>query len=285
MTTADEIRDSQRAQWDGLAAGWEAWDAVIMPQLQPVTDAMLDALGVAPDQQHLDVASGTGEPGLSIATLAPRGRVVLTDLSAQMLEVAGRRARRHGLDAIESTVCSADDLPCADAEFDSVTIRFGFMFLPDLDAATRELVRVLRPGGLLVSSVWVRPEDNVWTSLVLDAVAEEVELPRPDPDRPSMFRCAAPGRVAGLLHDAGLVEAVDRDVAVELVTASPEEYWQMTSEHVSPVVAALARVDVPARQRIARSVLARLAPYTTTGGQVRVPGLARVTVARKPGPA
>ena len=50
---------------------------------------MIEHLEIADGQQHLDIASGTGEPGLSIARLAPRGRVVLTDLSAEMLEIEG----------------------------------------------------------------------------------------------------------------------------------------------------------------------------------------------------
>ena len=92
-----EVRNAQRAAWGGLSAGWEKWDAVIMDQLRPVGVAIIDHLGIAEDQQHLDVAAGTGEPGLSIATLAPKGRVVLTDLSPEMLDVAHatRRGPRH----------------------------------------------------------------------------------------------------------------------------------------------------------------------------------------------
>ena len=94
MPSADEIREGQRAAWAGLAAGWEKWDAVIMDQLRPVGAAMIERLRIASDQQHLDIASGTGEPGLSIAAQARQGRVVLTDLAAEMLAVAERRARR-----------------------------------------------------------------------------------------------------------------------------------------------------------------------------------------------
>ena len=94
MPSADEIRDAQRATWAGLSAGWEKWDSVIMDQLGPVGAAMIERLDIADDQQHLDIAAGTGEPGLSIARLAPKGRVVLTDLVAEMLDIATRRAER-----------------------------------------------------------------------------------------------------------------------------------------------------------------------------------------------
>jgi len=132
MSSADEIRDVQRTTWAGLSAGWEKWDAVITDQLGPVGAAMIERLDIAEDQQHLDVATGTGEPGLSIARQSPKGRVVLTDLVAGMLDIAARRARAQGIDNIETKVCSADALPFNDATFDSVSARFGYMFFPDL---------------------------------------------------------------------------------------------------------------------------------------------------------
>ena len=97
MPSADEIRDVQRATWAGLSASWEKWDSVIMDQLGPVGAAMIERLDIAEDQQHLDIASGTGEPGLSIARRSPKGRVVLTDLAPEMLDIAARRARAQGI--------------------------------------------------------------------------------------------------------------------------------------------------------------------------------------------
>src|SRR4051794_20769052 len=112
------IRDAQRAAWAGLAAGWEKWDAVITEQLRPVGDAIVEQLHVADGHRYLDIAAGTGEPGLTIARASPRGRVVLTDLAPEMLASAGRRAAARGITNVESTVCSADELPFADASFD-----------------------------------------------------------------------------------------------------------------------------------------------------------------------
>src|SRR5690348_5324941 len=167
MPTADEIRASQRAAWAGLSAGWDKWDTIIMKQLAPVGAAMIERLGISGHQQHLDIASGTGEPGLSIAKLAPKGRVVLTDLAAEMLDIAQRRAHEQGITNIETKVCSADDLPFADATFDSVSVRFGYMFFPDVAKATAEFVRVLEPGGRLCASVWVKPNANPWTAIAM----------------------------------------------------------------------------------------------------------------------
>ena len=280
MPSGDEIRAGQRAAWAGLSAGWEKWDAVIMDQLGPVGAAMVDRLGIADDQQHLDVAAGTGEPGLTVARLAPRGHVVLTDLVPEMLEIATRRADAQGVANVETRVCSADDLPFADATFDSVSVRFGYMFLPDVARATAEFARVLRPGGRLCSSVWVRPEENPWTTIAMQAIAAEVVLAPPDPDGPTMFRCAAPGYVSDLYESVGLRDVAEWDVGVELVTESPAQYWEMISEHVSLAVAALRQVDPPARERIAEAVIATARTYEQDG-KVRIPGMARCIVGTK----
>jgi SAM-dependent methyltransferase len=278
--TADEIRDAQRAAWAGLSATWEKWDAVIMDQLGPVGTAIIDRLDIAEDQQHLDIASGTGEPGLSIARLAPKGRVVLTDLSAEMLAVASRRAEAQGIANIETKVCSADDLAFDDATFDSVSVRFGYMFFPDMAKATAEVVRVLKPGGRICSSVWIKPEENPWTTIAMQAIATEAALPPPEPDGPNMYRCASPGYVSALYAGAGLRDVAEWDVDVELVTGSPEEYWDMISEHVSLAAAALQQVGDPARERIRATAVTKVKAFEKDG-KVRVPGVARCIVGTK----
>ncbi|MDQ1603482.1 MAG: hypothetical protein QOE01_1327 [Actinomycetota bacterium] len=278
MPSADEIRDGQRATWAGLSAGWEKWDSVIMDQLGPVGAAIIERLDIAEDQQHLDIAAGTGEPGLSIARLSPKGRVVLTDLVAEMLAIAARRAREQGIANIETKVCSAEDLPFNEATFDSVSVRFGYMFFPDVAKATAEFARVLKPGGRLCSSVWVKPEENAWTTIAMQAIATETAVaPPPDRDGPTMFRCAAPGYVSALYEGAGLRDIAEWDVDVELVARSPEQYWEMISEHVSLAVAALQQVDEPARERIRANAIAKVSAFEKDG-KVRVPGVARCIV-------
>lgn len=282
MPSADEVRDGQRVTWAALSAGWEKWDSVIMDQLGPVGAAMIERLDIADDQQHLDIASGTGEPGLSIARLVPNGRVVLTDLVPEMLDIAARRAGLQGVTTIETKVCSADDLPFDDATFDSVSVRFGYMFFPDAAKATAEFTRVLKPRGRLCSSVWIKPDENPWTSIAMQAIATEAVVPPPDPDGPNMFRCAAPGYLTAQYESAGLRDIAEWDVHIELVTESPEQYWEMISEHVSLAVAALQYVDVPARERIRARAMAKVSAFENDG-KVRVPGLARCVVGTKLG--
>jgi SAM-dependent methyltransferase len=206
--------------------------------------------------------------------------VVLTDLAAEMLDIATRRANAQGITNFETKVCSADDLPFGDATFDSISVRFGYMFFPDAARATAEFARVLKPGGRICSSVWVKPEENPWTTILMRAIATEVVLPPPDPDQPNMFRCAAPGHVSAVYEAARLRDVVEWDVGVELVTSSPAEYWEMMSEHVSLAVGALQQVDEPTRARIGATVIANVSAYERDG-EVRIPGLARCVVGTK----
>lgn len=105
-------------------------------------------------------------------------------------------------------------------------------------------------------------------------------LAPPGPDAPGMFRCAAPGYVSALYEAAGLRDVAEWEVGVELVTDSPAQYWEIISEHVSLAVAALAQVSEPARERIAKAVIARVSTYEQDG-KVRIPGVARCIVGTK----
>src|SRR5215469_13169511 len=111
MLRADEIRDQQRQMWDRFSPGWMKWDALAMEMLAPVGAEMIGALALRDGSEHLDIASGTGEPGLSIAELIPRGRVVLTDLSGGMLAAAIANATARGLANVETRECDHDHLP------------------------------------------------------------------------------------------------------------------------------------------------------------------------------
>ncbi len=281
MPTADEIRATQRETWGKFSAGWEKWDDVVLATTGQVGEEIIRSLDVTADQHHLDVAAGTGEPGLSIAALSPKGRVVLADLSPEMLAAAQRRARARGIDNVEVQECSADDLPFPDGAFDSVSCRFGFMFFPDLDQAAAELVRVLKPGGHLCVAVWAGPDANPWATIPGAAIATEVDMPPPDPDAPGMFRCATPGAMTSLLERAGLAGVTEWDVPTAMVTDTPERYWQLITELTAPVVAVLSQVDDAAQERIRVKVIGDARSHEADG-KLRLAGMARCIAGTKP---
>jgi ubiquinone/menaquinone biosynthesis C-methylase UbiE len=280
MPSADEIRAAQKQTWDKFSAGWEKWDDVVMATNGPVGTALIESLGIADDQRHLDVAAGTGEPGLTIAGLAPNGRVTLTDLSGEMLAAAQRRAAAKGLANVEYRECGAEDLPFPDASFDSVTCRFAFMFIPDIDRSVAEFARVVKPGGRVAVAVWAGPEVNQWATVAGAAMATEIEPAPPDPDAPGMFRCAAPDAISARFRGAGLHDVTEWDVPTVLETDSPEQYWKLVTELTAGVVAALATVDQATRDRIGARAVEAARAYESDG-KTRLPGMARCIAGTK----
>lgn len=109
----------------------------------------------------LDLASGTGDFSLLVKRRYPGSRAVAADLTERMLQLA--RAR-----GLEDAVCSdAGLLPFADDSFDCVFIGYGLRNFPDLAVAVREIERVTRPGGLLVSLDFFLPANPVIRHLYL----------------------------------------------------------------------------------------------------------------------
>jgi SAM-dependent methyltransferase len=266
--------------WDRFSPGWMKWDALVMEMLAPVGAEMIGALALRDGSEHLDIASGTGEPGLSIAALIPRGRVVLTDLSGGMLAAARANATARGLTNVETRECDVDDLPFGDASFDTITCRFGFMFFPDIAGAITELLRVLRPGGRISAAVWAEPPGNPWATIPLAAIGSEVQLPAPPPDAPGLFRCAAPDAIGGVFRGAGMHDVAETDVRGFLQPASAEDYWTYATEVLAGAVAGLAAADDAARDRIRAAVLGEVRTFEHDG-QPQLPLHARCIIGTK----
>jgi len=254
-TQAEQIRDQQQAAWDKFSAGWKKWDELVLGWLEKVGTTMLDGVQLQTDSFVLDIASGTGEPALTAAERCPKGKVMMTDLAMQMLEIAKDNAVRRNLLNVETHQCDASTLSFADNTFDAVMARFGFMFFPDVLGAAREFVRVAKPGARVCAAVWDVPEKNSWATTFMGSISQHVEIPASPPGAPGLFRCAAPGYMAKVFREVGLANVTEQEVHIPLQLPDPEQYFNFITDISAPVVALMAKADETTREKIKQNVL------------------------------
>jgi ubiquinone/menaquinone biosynthesis C-methylase UbiE len=250
----EQIREQQRATWNKFSPGWKKWDVLMMEFLKPLGDEIIRLLNPKDADVVLDVASGTGEPGLTIATMLTGGKVVISDLSDGMLEIAREHATQRGIKNIETRVCDVCELPFADHTFDAISCRFGFMFFPDMLLAAKEMARVLKPGGRIATAVWNVPEKNFWVTAIGGTINRNMQLPPPPPEAPGMFRCAKGGLIRDLFQQAGLKNTSEKEVAGKLNCGTTDVYWNMMTEVAAPFVAALSQADDAMKEKIKKEV-------------------------------
>lgn len=274
-TALEQIRDQQKASWNRFSPGWKKWDTLFMEFLGPMGAVIIDRLQLKGRERVLDIASGTGEPGFTIAARIPAGEVVMTDLAEGMLDVAREHASQKGITNVQTRVCDVSELPFPDASFDAVSCRFGFMFFPDMALAAKEMVRVLKPGGRLATAVWYSPEKNFWVTAMMGTIQKHLGLPAPSPGAPGMFRCAKDGMLAGIFEAAALANVREEEVNSTMNCETAAVYWDSMNAVAAPVVAALAQADADTREQIRQEVFALLQERYPANA-VRIPASALV---------
>jgi SAM-dependent methyltransferase len=228
----------------------------------------------------LDIAAGTGEPGLTIASKLKDGKVVITDLAEGMLDVAREHAAKRGITNVEFKACDVCELPFADNTFDVISCRLGFMFFPDMQLAAKEMFRVLKSGGRIATSVWDGAEKNFWVTAIGGTINRVMQLPAPLPEAPGMFRCAKTGLIDNLFNQAGSKNTLVKEVNGKLKCGTAAVYWNMMTEIAAPFVAALSKADDIIREEIKTDVL-KLVNQKFPDGNVIIDGNSLVIYGEK----
>lgn len=254
----EQIREQQRDSWNKFSPGWKKWDDMTMKFLKPMGDEIIRMLNLNDSDIVLDAATGTGEPGLTIASIVKNGKVIGTDLSDGMLEIAKENGIKRGLKNFETVNSDITNLPFDDSTFDAISCRFGFMFFPDMLLAIKEMTRVLKPGGKIAASVWNVPEKNFWVTATMGTINNFMQLPPPPPGSPGMFRCAKEGLMADLFKQAGLKNIVQKEVTGKLPSGTADIYWDLMTEVGAPVVAALSKANEEMKQKIKTEVFRKI---------------------------
>jgi ubiquinone/menaquinone biosynthesis C-methylase UbiE len=160
------------AQSDTVFAGSipALYDRYLGPLIfEPYAADLAARVASGPAGRVLETAAGTGILTHALrASLTGESEIVATDLNQAMLDFA---AARPGGERVQWRQADALSLPFPDHSFSAVACQFGAMFFPDKVAGYREALRVLRPDGRFVFSVWDRIEENEFTDVVTKAVA------------------------------------------------------------------------------------------------------------------
>lgn len=228
-----------KTEWidDATAAAWRKWHEPSVYFWQELNDALLSVAQLAPGQRVLDLASGTGDPALTVAQrVAPGGHVVVTDLAPQMITIAQDFAAAVGVTNVSFEIVDAHSLPHADASFDRVTCRLGVMYFWDCQRALAEIRRVLRPGGIAAFIAWGEVEQNEYMRGAMGPFKKRNPPPPPPPGAPTPYRFGAPGSLGAELRAVNFSTVTEETRAVRLVwPGTPEELWTRLYEISAPM--------------------------------------------------
>lgn len=222
MADVSAFKAMQKKGWP-VFASFEMFTGTCAPRLVAFA-------GVTSGQSVLDIGCGTAVAALTAARLGAKATGL--DLTPELLARAKENAQIMGLD-IELREGDAEELPFPDASFDVVLSQFGHMFAPRPDVTTREMLRVLKPGGTLAFSTFP-PE--LFAGGLLDLVPRHLPAPPVAPPSPTLW--GKPDVVRERLGDAVTDVRFDRDVIV-IPALSVAHLRGFLERNIAPVMGAV----------------------------------------------
>jgi SAM-dependent methyltransferase len=275
----DDYRRTSHEVWEAMAPGWERWLAQLADALTPVREWLIRELGPEPGQTVLELGAGTGETGFAAAAiLGDNGRLISTDFSPEMVEVARRRGNELALGNVDYRVIDAERIELDSGSVDGALCQSTYMLAADPAAALAETRRVLRPGGRLALSVWGAPERNPWASIGGMVLIERGHMPPPQPGAPGVFSMASEERTRALLGGAGFRSVRTAEVPVQFGFRSLEDYEQWIVDVGGPFAVLVRGLPEEEREVLRARLSEAFVPFATDGGY-ELPGAALCAVA------
>jgi ubiquinone/menaquinone biosynthesis C-methylase UbiE len=255
-------------RWSDAAPFWEKHREIIRHMFAPVTNALVEDALIGSGNSVLDIATGPGEPALSIASLVGlEGKVFGVDPVLKMVDAARREADRLRCGNAQFEVAPADHLPFSADTFDAVVSRFGAMFFASPVDAVREMLRVLKPGGRLALAVWHLAEQNPFFYALSRVLDRYVESPAPAPDTLDAFRFARPGLLREVVGEAGALVPSERMLQFTIeVPVSAEDFWTLRFEMSETLREKVSKLSMDQMTEVKRQALEAFREYSRDHG-------------------
>jgi ubiquinone/menaquinone biosynthesis C-methylase UbiE len=273
---AETYKKNEERSWNQFSG---TYTKVALPEFHPYGRRLIEMAELRRGMWVLDVATGPGEPALTVARrIGARGMVIGVDFSAAMLRVAVARARQAGITNIRFHRMDAERLDLPDMMFDRAFCRFGLMLMPDAEQALAEIRRVLTPDGRVALAVW-SSQQKVNTLGIVRAVLVRYDAFSPPVGAPDFFRFGEAGSLERALRDAGFRRITCDRMTVDWVFPSPAQFWNSMKQGPS-LRRALSRVSPAIRRAIKHEVFERLERFVRNG-KLHIPNEAVLAVAGK----
>ena len=244
-------------RWSSSAPFWEKHREIIRQMFAPVAQALITEGQIGSGHAVLDIATGPGEPALTLAAVVgPQGKVFGIDPIPEMVAAARRAADHIGFRNTQFSVAFADHLPFPADTFDAVVSRFGVMFFPSPVDAVREML-----------AVWDFAEHNPFHASLQQVIDHYVDSPPLAPDAPDAFRFARPGKLRDVLREAGAMAPSERLLQFTIeAPISAENFWALRCEMSEKLREKLATLQSEQLREVKRLSLEAFREYSTDHG-------------------
>src|SRR5215211_2309006 len=271
----DEYRDQSRQTWALMASGWEKRREWVMEQTRVVSDWLLERTDAQPGQTVLELAAGTGDLGFNIAERVDQhGKVISTDFSPEMVEVARRVGQDRGVSNVEHRVLDAERMGLEDDSVDVVVCRYGYMLMADPAAALEETRRVLRDGGPLGFVVWMGPDRNPWAAIPGMTLVQRGHMPPPEPGAPGIFALGDPDRIRELVTGAGLAEPRLEEITFDFQYSDADDAWDALVSLGGPLAKAVRALPEEEAGASREAILENMGQFRNEDGSYAAPAAA-----------
>jgi SAM-dependent methyltransferase len=259
------FREAQHRNWDAAAAGWNEWSRFNDRADAHISRRLVELAGVRPGSRVLDVAAGYGEPALTAAREAgPEGRVVATDISAEMLAFGRQRAAAAGLGNVEFLQAEASSLDFPPASFDAAVSRWGIIFEPDAEGAASRIRGFLQPGARMAIASWGEPDQVPFLSIPMRTTRERLGVPPPPAGTPGPLSRPTPAALGGLLEDGGFSNVAVEQAEVTFEFDAPQDFTAYVRA-ISAPIRAMIEQHAGSEQEAAWDAITRAAAEASGG--------------------